>query len=51
MTRDELVAKFEANASRVDAGIRKTVLDSLVNLEKMTNIATLMEPLGEPPKE
>jgi 2-methylcitrate dehydratase PrpD len=48
MTRDELVAKFEANACRVEAVRRREILESLLNLEKMTNVAVLMEPMGTP---
>ena len=48
MTRDELVAKFEANTYRVGTGIRTRLIDTIEHLEDQNDTASLMETLGAP---
>jgi 2-methylcitrate dehydratase PrpD len=47
MSESELVAKFEANASHLPGGRRREIMESILGLEGLPDVAALMRPLGE----
>jgi 2-methylcitrate dehydratase PrpD len=46
MSRDELVAKFKANASHLNPRSQQQIIDAILHLEDVSDIAILMDSLG-----
>ena len=42
MTRDELVAKFEANASHVETSQTEALIDMILDLDEIVDVSALL---------